>query len=238
MVCEAQPVWGLARLSLGLAAAWPYPSLDTLVFFPPLVCTWMATELARWTVATRSTGDVPVLSRPWSEGRCNRDSRAHADTCSRRVCVTSGLSPVPLCPVCAQMSTNAARRMGGATRYATTSQAASTVPATAATCSPRTAGAAEVRPWIWDPRAVPGLSPHRPVALFSAPPFFYFCNCQVAAVGSHVGSSARGSWQWLLLFWKGGKEGGGVSCRKSTCPGMSAARDLPQHHLLSTTDTG
>lgn len=56
------------------------------------------------------------------------------------------LFPVPLCPMCAQMSTNAASRTGGATKYATTSRAASTAPATAATRSPPTAGPAKVRP--------------------------------------------------------------------------------------------
>lgn len=154
--------------------------------------------------------------------------------------VTSGLSLVLLCPVCAQMSTNAASRMGGATKYATTSQAASTVPATAATHSPQMAGPAKVRPCIQDPRAFPDLSLHLPVALLSASPHFYFCSCQTAEIGSHIWSSARDCWQWLVpLVWERGRgreEGGGVFCRKSTCPGMSAATGIcparPPHRMI------
>lgn len=78
------------------------------------------------------------------------------------VCHLWTLFPVPLCRMCAQMSTNAASRTGGATKYATTSQAASTAPATAATRSPPTAGPAKVRPRM---QACPGLSPRLPVAL-------------------------------------------------------------------------
>lgn len=127
------------------------------------------------------------------------------------------LFPVPLCPMCAQMSTNAASRTGGATKYATTSRAASTAPATAATRSPPTAGPAKVRPRM---QACPGLSPRLPVALLPAPPHFYFCSCQIAEVGSHICSAGSGC---LLWFWRGGKKGGGVFCRRSTCLGMSVA---------------
>lgn len=208
VVCEgsAQPLWGLARLRLGLAAAWPYPPSGTLVFCPRPIHTRMATELALDCHHPQHRR-APYALPPVAWGGCSGERRADTATRSRRMCVPSRLSPVPLCPVCTQMSMNAVRRMGGATKYATTSQAASTAPATAATSSPGTAGAAKVR---LRPTEVFPASLLFSCALLAAPPLSHFCNCQAAQVGSHVGSSARVCWQWLLLwFWKGGQEGGG-----------------------------
>lgn len=146
VVCEgsAQPLWGLARLRLGLAAAWPYPPSGTLVFCPHPIHTRMATELALDCHHPQHRR-APYALPPMAWGGCSGERRADTATRSRRMCVPSRLSPVPLCPVCTQMSMNAVRRTGGATKYATTSQAASTAPATAATSSPGTAGAAKVR---------------------------------------------------------------------------------------------
>lgn len=172
-----------------------------------------------WTVATHSTGELPTPSHPWPGGGCSGERCADTATCSRRMCVTTGLSPVPLCPVCTQMSTNAARRTEDAIKYATTSQAASTAPATAAMSSPGTAGAVKVRPGPTTAFPASLLSP----ALLAAPPLFHFCNCQVAEVGSH-----KRLWQWLLLwFWKGGQEGGGF-LQKEHMPGHAGSpRELP-----------
>lgn len=234
MVCEgsAQPVWGLARLRLGLAAAWPYPPSGTLAFCPRPIHTQMATELApdRHHPQHRR---APYALRPWPRGGRHGERNADTAWCLRQMCVTSGLSPVPLCPVCTQMSMNAARRTGGATRYATTSQAASTVPATAAMSSPGTTGAAKVKPGAHP--GIPHLAPPLPAPSSRLLPSSTFAIAKLlklavtlAPLQEAVGSGCR---------FGSGREGRREEgfCRRSTCPGMPAPRgSCPapsrQHH--------
>lgn len=123
-----------------------------------------------------------------------------------RLRVTSGLSPVPLCPVCAQISMNAARRTEGATKYATTSQAASTAPATAATSFPRTAGPAKVRPWV-HLQALPGPSPPLLGSLLPAPPLFCFGDCQLLRLSATSALCQR--LPAVAASFAPGEEGGG-----------------------------
>lgn len=171
---EAQPVWGPARLSWGLVVAQLCPSWA--LFTPaPLPCT--LGQLQSWHHGLSApTAQVASLCPP-AHGLRVDAVEMDLQTLPQvqgGLRVTSGLSPVPLCPVCAQISTNAARRMGGATRYATTSQAASTVPATAATHFPRTAGPAKVRPWVWTCRlSLAPLLPSRSPSSLLLPSFIW-----------------------------------------------------------------
>lgn len=97
---------------------------------------------------------------PGSEGGFCGAGGANVAECSRRSWVTSGPAS------CSQMSTSAARRTEAAAKYATTSRAASSVPATGATRSPQTVGPATVS-LTRDPR--PLSSPVR------------LCSCQKSA---------------------------------------------------------
>lgn len=98
---SAQPVWGLARLRLGLAAAWPYPPSGTLAFCPRPIRTRVATELALdyWTVTTHSTGELPVPSaRGLGVGAVERDVQTPPRARGR--CVSPPGSPQSLCVLC------------------------------------------------------------------------------------------------------------------------------------------
>ena len=114
---------------------------------------WAAPSL-QWGALCPPTHDLRVDSWGWG---------ADAAAGPRQFVGHSG-SSVPVSY--SQMSTSAASRTGAAATCATTSWAASTVPATAATHSPRTAGPATVRPW--GGHLCPLAAPHLPLPVHFA----------------------------------------------------------------------